>query len=237
MRSRRLRLWAAALAATMTLSACGRGAAPTAAQPGSPSAVRAASAADAKARANRFAGAIKKSFKGDVTVAKAVVTLSAPDQAPVRYDFTRTPATGLVVVSIDGYQTTVPEAKLMASAERLPQIVVTIAIQMLLGGAKALVVYYIKHPKDFNKRDATRAVLIGMGTALIHFLPHGAALDALVPLIVDMLMKIEKKDIKHVCEVFMAQVDKVADWVREHVLPHLNDQALRLPAAQPLPTR
>lgn len=233
MRSRRSRLWVAAFAATLTLSACGRGPGLTAAQPGAASTIRAASAADAKARADRFAAAIKKSFKGDVTVEKAVVTLQAADQAPVRYDFTRTPATGLVVVSIDGYETTVPEAKLMASADRLPQIVVTIAIQMLLGGAKALVVYYIKHPHDFDKKEATRAVLIGMGTALVHFLPHGAALDALVPLVVDMLMKIEKKDIKHVCEVFMAQVDKVADWVKEHVVPHLNDDALLLPAAQP----
>ncbi len=233
MRSRHSRLWVAAFAATLTLTACGRGPALTAAQPGAASAVRAASAVDAKARADRFAAAIKKSFKGNVTVVKAVVTLQAPDQAPVRYDFTRTPATGLVVVSIDGYETTVPEAKLMASAERLPQIVVTIAIQMLLGGAKALVIYYIKHPKDFDKKEATRAVLIGMGKALVQFVPnYGAALELLVPLVVDMLMKIEKKDIKHVCEVFMAQVDKVADWVKEHVVPHLNDGALVLPAAK-----
>jgi hypothetical protein len=231
MLSRRTRLLAAAVAASLTLTACGR-AGLTAARPGAASAVRAASAADAKAKADRFASLIRKSFKGDVTVVKAVVTLQAADQAPVRYDFTRTPATGLVVVSIDGYETTVSEAKLLESADRLPQIVVTIAIQMLLGGAKALVVYYIKHPKDFDKKEATRAVLIGMGTALVHFLPHGAALDALVPMVVDMLMKIEKKDIKHVAEVFMAQVDKVADWVKEHVLPHLNDEALVLPTAQ-----
>lgn len=236
MLSRRTRLWAAALAASMTLTACGRGPAMTAAQPGM--VVRAASAVDAKAKAERFASAIKKSFKGQVTVNKAVVTLTAPDQAPVTYDFTRTPATGLVVVSMEGYQTTVSEAKLMESADRLPQIVVTIAIQMLLGGAKALVIYYIKHPKDFDKKEATRAVLIGMGKALVSFVPnYGNALELLVPLVVDMLMKIEKKDLKHVAEVFMGQVDKVAAWVKEHVLPHLKDEALLLPGAGAQATR
>lgn len=234
MLSRRTRLWAAALAASMTLTACGRATGPIAATPGTPGAMRAASAAEAKAKAERFAAAIRTSFKGQVTVSKALVTLSAPDAAPVRYDFTKTPATGLVVVSMEGYETAVPEAKLMDSATRLPQIVVTIAIHMLLGGAKALVIYYIKHPKDFDKKEATRAVLVGMGKALVSFVPtYGGALELLVPLVVDMLMKIEKKDLKHVCEVFMQQVDKVADWVREHVLPHLKDDALRLPAPRP----
>lgn len=231
MLSRRTRLLAAALAASLTLTACGRTGLTTA-QPGTPGAVRVASAAEANAKAERFAAAIRKSFKGQVTVVKAVVTLSAPDTSPVRYDFTKTPATGLVAVSMEGYETLVPESKLMDSATRLPQIVVTIAIQMLLGGAKALVIYYIKHPKDFDKKEATRAVLVGMGKALVQFVPnYGPALELLVPLVVDMLMKIEKKDLKHVCEVFMAQVDKVADWVREHVLPHLKDDALLLPKA------
>lgn len=226
------RLWTAAFAATLTLTACGRPAAPTASAPGAAS-VRAASAATAKAKAERFATAVKASYKGQVTVTQAVVTLQADDQSPVRYDFTKTPATGMVVVSMEGYETLVPETKLMASANRLPQILVAIAIQMLLGGAKALVVYYIKHPKDFNQKEAVRAVLIGMGTALVHFLPNGAALDALVPLIIDMLLKIEGKDIKAVCKVFMEKVDAVVDWLKTHVAHDLAAQD-RLILGQPV---
>jgi len=220
---RHARLWTAAFAATLTLSACGRPALSTAGV--SPSvAVRAASI-EAKAKAERFAAAVKKSgYKGEVSVAKTVVTLAAGDASPVRYDFVDAPKTGLVKVSMDGYETLVPETKLTAAADRLPQILVTIAIQMLLGGAKALVVYYLKHPNDFNQKDAVRAVLIGMGTALVHFLPHGAALDALVPLIVDMLLKIEGKDIKAVCKVFMEKVDAVVDWLKAHVAKDLAAQ-------------
>lgn len=210
----------ALLAATALLAGCGRPATmPAASLPGTTA--EAAAKGDAAAHAKAFAAQVTPGFTGTVKVAGSVVTLAAKDQPTVRYDFKDTPRTGQVAVSTDGFTTSVSEQKLLevasgsANHEKvIPALVVAIAVHVAIGGAKALAIYWLTHKDNFDKQEAIRATVIGMGTALVAFLPYGQYMEWLVPIAVDILMQVKLGTFKEIAAIAMKEVDKIVEVIK-----------------------
>jgi len=176
---------------------------------------------DAAAHAQAFAKQIKPQFTGTVKVSGTVVKLISNDGATLEYDFKDTPRTGQVAVSSEGFTTNVSEQKLLevasGSAQHdkiLPAMVVAIAVHVAIGGAKALAIYWLTHRDNFDKQEAIRATVIGMGTALVAFLPYGQYMEWLVPIAVDILMQVKVGDFKEIAAVAMKEVDKIVDVIK-----------------------
>jgi hypothetical protein len=215
------RIATALVASSILLAGCGHPAAvPAAALPGS-NVAAAAKGGDAASHAKAFAAQITSQFSGSVKVAGSKVTLSAKDQPSVSYDFKDTPRTGQVAVTTDGFTTNVSEKKLLevaaGSAQHdkvLPALVVAIAVHVAIGGAKALAIYWLTHKDNFNKQEAIRATVIGMGTALVAFLPYGQYMEWLVPIAVDILMQVKIGDFKEIAAIAMKEVDKIVEVIK-----------------------
>ncbi|MDB5097153.1 MAG: hypothetical protein JWM80_1574 [Cyanobacteria bacterium RYN_339] len=226
------------LLAAVMLSGCAHSASvPAAPVPGA-NATAAAKGGDAATHAKAFAAQMTSQFTGTVQVKGSVVTLSAKDQATVTYDFKDTPRTGQVAVSTEGFSTTVSEKKLLevaaGSAQHdkvLPALVVAIAVHVAIGGAKALAIYWLTHRENFNKQDAIRATVVGMGTALVAFLPYGQYMEWLVPIAVDILMQVKLGDFKEIAAIAMKQVDKIVEVIKRILHAQETGQAAPIPAA------
>ena len=93
-------------------------------------------------------------------------------------------------------------------------MVVTIAIHVAIGGAKALAIYWLTHRDDFDKQEAIKATVVGMGTALVAFLPYGQYLQWLVPIAVDLIMSVKVGDLKEIMAAAMKQVDKIVEVIK-----------------------
>jgi hypothetical protein len=211
----------ALLAATVLLAGCGRPATIPASALQGTTAEAAAKGGDAASHAKAFAAQVTPGFSGTVKVAGSVVTLTAKDQPTVRYDFKDTPRTGQVAVSTDGFTTNVSERKLLEVASGganhdkvIPALVVTIAVHVAIGGAKALAFYWLTHRDDFDKQEAIRATVVGMGTALVAFLPYGQYMEWLVPIAVDILMQVKLGTFKEIAAIAMKEVDKIVDVIK-----------------------
>lgn len=201
------------LVAALALAGCGRPAVL-----GSSVAPAGLASQSVSEHAKKFAGLVKPRFKGTVTVKGSVVTLTAPEQGPVSYDFKTAPQDGQVTVTAEGFSTKVSEQRLLETVAHgdkiLPPMVVTIAIHVAIGGAKALAIYWLTHRDDFDKEEAIRATVIGMGTALVAFLPYGQYMKWLVPIAVDLIMSVKVGDLKEIMAAAMKQVDKIVEVIK-----------------------
>jgi hypothetical protein len=205
-----------------TLSACSQ-AAPNAASTTQTSAVEAQSAS-ANAMASRFSNAVRPHGEGTVSVKNPVVTLTSHEGDVVTYDFRNTPKTKQVKVTTEGVSIDVPYSQVMETASANAQVqirpvaIVPIAISVIVAGAKAYVFYKIKHHgDDFNKHDAIQAVVTAMGVALVHWVPGGAMLGWLVPIVVEALMNIDPSDYQATFKALVAKLDKFVEAIKHNI--------------------
>lgn len=177
----------------------------------SPSEFQAASAkSDSLAR--EFAIGVQKRFDGMVSVRGSVVTLRYQLMAPTIYDFGRTPKTGLVRVSAKDFDLQLPLDKVMREVEidALPALVVPIAIEVALGAAKGLSIYWLTHRGEaFDKQEAIKATAVGMLAALIPFVGNIPILDQLFPLAVNVVSASKTLHYKDIAQAALGLVDEI----------------------------
>lgn len=145
--------------------------------------------------ARRFYERMKPTYAGKVAIVGDRVTLSYPDQPASVYDFTDTPRTGQVLVSIGEFRTAIAVADLLAGAadegpgaEVLPALLVPIALDMAAAGGQALVLYWLGHRGDeFDKGDAAKCVALAMALAIVPFLGEMSALGHILPVAVKLV--------------------------------------------------
>lgn len=171
--------------------------------------------------ATAFAASLEKQTKGHVSRDGAVVTITTGD-ATTRYDFSATPRTQQVAVSADGVNVEVSYATLTAQSRAsqlkfAPFMIVPIAIDVAIAGAKAYAVYWITHRHDFNRHDAIQTTVTAMGQALVGFLPMGFALKWLVPVVVNALMNADAQDYAHALHALMSRLDDIVAAIK-HML-------------------
>jgi hypothetical protein len=184
-----------------------------------------AQAASSKKLAQTFAGKLRPHGAGQlVTTEGAVVTLTSDAAGAITYDFSATPKTRLVKVSAGEASTEVPHAQLIESVssnpntQALPVMVVPIAMSVVTAGAKAYIVYKLKHPgEQFNKHDAIQIVVSAMGVALVQWAPGGKYLSWLVPLVVEALMEKDLNDYKAVFKALVAKLDVLVEAIK-HII-------------------
>lgn len=170
-----------------SLSGCGQAVGPNAALARQAALTRARATEGPPAR--QFYERMKGHYTGSLTITGDRVTLAYPDQPAAIYDFAETARSGQVHVTIGEFQTLLPFADLMegaaddgAGAEVLPVLLVPIALDMAAAGAQALALYWLGHRGDaFDKRDAAKAVALGMALAIVPFLGEMSALGKIVP--------------------------------------------------------
>ncbi|MNX29115.1 hypothetical protein D3C86_592400 [compost metagenome] len=165
---------------------------------------------DAMARA--FAIEMQKRFDGLVSTRGSVVTLRYQLMAPTVYDFGKTPRTGLVKVSTKDYEVELPLSKVMQVGEfdALPALVIPIAIEVALGAAKGLSIYWLTHRGEaFNKQEAIKATAVGMLAALIPFVGNIPVLDQLFPLAVNVLSASKTLHYKDIAQGALGLVDEI----------------------------
>jgi hypothetical protein len=165
---------------------------------------------DAMARA--FAVEMQKRFDGLVSTRGSVVTLRYQLMAPTVYDFGKTPRTGLVKVSTKDYDVELPLDKVMQVGEfdALPALVIPIAIEVALGAAKGLSIYWLTHRGEaFNKQEAIKATAVGMLAALIPFVGNIPVLDQLFPLAVNVLSASKTLHYKDIAQGALGLVDEI----------------------------
>ncbi|MNR80318.1 hypothetical protein D3C72_110380 [compost metagenome] len=165
---------------------------------------------DAMARA--FAVEMQKRFDGLVSTRGSVVTLRYQLMAPTVYDFGKTPRTGLVKVSTKDYDVELPLSKVMQVGEfdALPALVIPIAIEVALGAAKGLSIYWLTHRGEaFNKQEAIKATAVGMLAALIPFVGNIPVLDQLFPLAVNVLSASKTLHYKDIAQGALGLVDEI----------------------------
>lgn len=149
--------------------------------------------ADGAALANRFATALKPTFKGAIGVRGAVVSLRFEDESTT-YDFAEAAESGMVIVGAGEFSAELPLSEVMRGAalgqgsEALPVLLVPIATQVAIAAAKALAMYYITHRgAEFDKSDAAKAAVVAMGLALIPFVGNFGTIGAFVPVAAKLL--------------------------------------------------
>lgn len=193
-----------------SLTGCGQ-LVPSFSGSGAPSEFQAASAkSDSLAR--DFAIGVQKRFDGMVSVRGSVVTLRYHLMAPTTYDFSRTPKTGLVRVSAKDFDLQLPIDKVMQEVEidALPALVVPIAIEVALGAAKGLSIYWLTHRGEaFDKQEAIKATAVGMLAALIPFVGNIPILDQLFPLAVNVVSASKTLHYKDIAQAALGLVDEI----------------------------
>jgi predicted small lipoprotein YifL len=164
------------------------------------------------AMAREFALQIQKRFTGLVSTRGSVVTLRYQLMAPTVYDFSKTPKSGLVKVSTKDYEVEMPLSKVMQQGEfdALPALVIPIAIEVALGAAKGLSIYWLTHRGDkFNKQEAIKATAVGMLASLIPFVGNIPVLDQVFPLAVSVLSASKTLHYKDIAEAALGLVDEI----------------------------
>lgn len=195
---------------TTSLAGCGRPPVPMA------SAVvadRAEAEGERSAKLARdFSVKIRQRFEGNVGIKGSVVTLHYHLMAPTHYDFSKTPRTGMVHVSSKDFELELELEKVMQSAEidALPALVIPIAIEMAIGAAKGLSIYWLTHRGEkFNKQEAIKATAVGMLSALIPFVGQVAILNQLFPLAVGILAASKSLHYKDIAQAALNMVDEI----------------------------
>ncbi len=164
------------------------------------------------ALAREFALQVQKRFDGMVSTRGSVVTLRYQLMAPSVYDFSKTPKSGLVKISTKDYEVEMPLAKVMQQGEidALPALVIPIAIEVALGAAKGLSVYWLTHRGEkFNKQEAIKATAVGMLASLIPFVGNIPVLDQVFPLAVSVLSASKTLHYKDIAEAALGLVDEI----------------------------
>lgn len=164
------------------------------------------------ALAREFALQVQKRFDGMVSTRGSVVTLRYQLMAPSVYDFSKTPKSGLVKISTKDYEVEMPLAKVMQQGEidALPALVIPIAIEVALGAAKGLSIYWLTHRGDkFNKQEAIKATAVGMLASLIPFVGNIPVLDQVFPLAVSVLSASKTLHYKDIAEAALGLVDEI----------------------------
>ena len=193
-----------------SLTGCGQLAQTPLASPMASDAQAASQKSDAMARA--FAVEMQKRFDGLVSTRGSVVTLRYQLMAPTVYYFGKTPRTGLVKVSTKDYDVELPLSKVMQGGEfdALPALVIPIAIEVALGAAKGLSIYWLTHRGEaFNKQEAIKATAVGMLAALIPFVGNIPVLDQLFPLAVNVLSASKTLHYKDIAQAALGLVDEI----------------------------
>lgn len=165
---------------------------------------------DALARA--FAVEMQKRFNGTVSVQGSRVTLRYQLMAPTVYEFAKTPRTGLVQISTKDYEIALPLEKVMQKGEldALPALLVPIAIEVALGAAKGLSIYWLTHRGEkFDKQEAIKATAVGMLASLIPFVGNVPILDQLFPLAVNVLSTSKTLQYKDIAAAALNMVDEI----------------------------
>ena len=171
-----------------------------------------ATSAKSDALAREFAQQIQKNFSGTVTTRGAVVTLRYQDTAPTVYDFSKTPKTGKVTIKSQDVVVEMPLSKVMqqTTVDALPALLVPIAIEVALGAAKGLSIYWLTHQGDkFNKQEAIKATAVGMLASLIPFVGHLPIIDRLFPLAVTVLSASKTLYYKDIAQAALGMVDEI----------------------------
>lgn len=162
--------------------------------------------------ARTFAADMQKRFNGMVSTRGSVVTLRYQLMAPTVYDFSKTPRSGKVTISTKDYEVEMPLSKVMQQGEidALPALVIPIAIEVALGAAKGLSIYWLTHRGDkFNKQEAIKATAVGMLASLIPFVGNIPVLDQLFPLAVNVLSASKTLHYKDIANAALGLVDEI----------------------------
>lgn len=205
------------VAALALPSLAGCGASPSVPRMSSDSAAAlAAESAKSKGLARAFAQKVQVRFAGPVVVKGDVVTLHYQLMAPTVYDFGKTPRKGTVRVSSKDYDLELPLEKVMQSVEieALPALVVPIAIEMAIGAAKGLSIYWLTHRGEaFDRKEAIKATAVGMAASLIPFASGIPIVDQLLPLAVSILATSKSLSYKDIAASAMGKVDEIVALV------------------------
>ena len=165
---------------------------------------------DAMARA--FALEMQKRFDGLVSTRGSLVTLRYHGMASTVYDFSKTPRTGVVKITTKDYEVEMPLSKVMQQGEldALPALLVPIAIEVALGAAKGLSIYWLTHRGEaFDKQEAIKATAVGMLASLIPFVGNIPVIDQLFPLAVNVLSASKTLHYKDIAQAALGLVDEI----------------------------
>lgn len=171
-----------------------------------------ASSRKSEALAREFAIRVQKRFDGMVSTKGSVVLLRYHGMAPTVYDFSRTPRTNLVKISVKDFEMAMPLDQVMREVEidALPALVVPIAIEVALGAAKGLSIYWLTHRGEkFDKQEAIKATAVGMLAALIPFVGNIPILDQLFPLAVNVVSASKTLHYKDIASAALGLVDEI----------------------------
>ncbi len=172
--------------------------------------------------ARQFYERVKQTYAGQVAIEGERVSLTYPDQPVSIYDFTDTPRTGQVRVSIGEFETALPFADLMAGApdegvgaEVLPVLLVPIALDMAAAGGQALVLYWLGHRGDeFDKGDATKVVALAMALSIVPFLGEMSALGHILPVAAKLIANSNGFAAREVMRAAAAMSGEIIDLVK-----------------------
>lgn len=176
----------------------------------SPDVQAASQKSDAMARA--FALEMQKRFDGLVSTRGSLVTLRYHGMASTVYDFSKTPRTGVVKITTKDYEVEMPLSKVMQQGEldALPALLVPIAIEVALGAAKGLSIYWLTHRGEaFDKQEAIKATAVGMLASLIPFVGNIPVIDQLFPLAVNVLSASKTLHYKDIAQAALGLVDEI----------------------------
>lgn len=170
--------------------------------------------------AESFYARIKPSFKGRLARLDAMVLVRTDGGLETRYDFSETVRSGNVRVVVDDFRMDFPYERLMAQDPRQgdlgASLIVTIALQTAFGGARALAYYYVTHRgAAFNREEAIKVTVIGMGQALVSFAPYGRYLSMLVPIVVEWLYGLKSDDFAGIAKVSVGNLDKLIEVIQQ----------------------
>jgi len=176
----------------------------------SPDVQAASQKSDAMARA--FGLEMQKRFDGLVSTRGSLVTMRYHGMASTVYDFSKTPRTGVVKISTKDYEVEMPLSKVMQMGEldALPALVIPIAIEVALGAAKGLSIYWLTHRGEaFDKQEAIKATAVGMLASLIPFVGNIPVIDQLFPLAVNVLSASKTLHYKDIAQAALGLVDEI----------------------------
>ncbi|MNX66481.1 hypothetical protein D3C86_975760 [compost metagenome] len=187
-----------------------------------------AQSAKSERLAREFAQKVQVRFEGPVVVKGDVVTLHYQLMAPTVYDFSKAPRKGTVRISSKDYDLELPLDKVMQTVEidMLPAFVVPIAIEMAIGAAKGLSIYWLTHRGEaFNRQEAIKATAVGMAASLIPFASGIPIVDQLLPLAVSILATSKSLHYKDIAASAMGKVDQIVALISSIQWPRKSKKA------------
>lgn len=171
--------------------------------------------------ADVLAGRFARAWQGDAdfqaTVQGQRVLVQGPDGIRLIYDFTLTPTTGLVRLTVGNQTTDLPYVD---NAQDGSWMIAKIAVRMVYGGVKAYYKYKKTHTgPDYNQEDLVKAVLYGMLSQGVSALPGGFLWKQLLPIVWQWILNeppITKTTVKQTYERWAKDLGKIEAILREH---------------------